>query len=46
MITSNFASGMQLKIEGGVVSEGGNPDVQDELEDKELGYDLRFVRTR
>jgi hypothetical protein len=30
MITLNFASGMRLTIEGGVVSEGGNPDVQDE----------------
>jgi len=30
MITPNFVSGMRPKIEGGVVSEGGNPDAQDE----------------
>lgn len=28
-ITPNFASTMRMKSEGGVVSEGGNPDVQD-----------------
>ena len=29
-ITPNFASAMRMKIEGEVVSEGSNPDVQDE----------------
>ena len=41
MITSNFASGMQLKVEGGVVSEGGNPDdVQDEDRSLDTTRDL------
>jgi len=33
-MTPNVASAMQMEIEGGVVSEGGNPDVRDD--DKSL----------
>jgi len=29
-MTPNFASAMRMEIEGGVVSEGGNPDVRDD----------------
>ena len=34
LITLNFASAMRMKIESAIVSEGGNPEVQDE--DKSL----------
>ena len=40
MITPNFASEMRPKIEGGVVSEGGNPDAQDEDRSLDMIRDL------
>jgi hypothetical protein len=35
----NFASAMRMKIEGGVISEGSNPDIEDEEKSSDMTHD-------